>query len=90
MDSPQGNLQKFKQQANALLVTVEHNFDYSSLEDTRELVDPIEQYTTTGQPILDTTLEDILVSLRNTMHRDMLSFMTFFYGLSQTISFRRR
>lgn len=52
------------------MVAGEHNFDYPLLEDTRELVNPIAQYPTTGQLILDTTFKDILVSLRNTLQRD--------------------
>lgn len=38
-------------------------------------MDPIEQYPTTGQPIIDTTLKDMLVYLRSALHRDMISFI---------------
>lgn len=42
------------------------------MEDTRGLVDPFTAFPTTGKPVFDTTLKDMLVSLRSSMHTDML------------------
>lgn len=46
----------------------------SSLDDTRELQDSIIDFPTQNQPVMDTTLKDMLVSLRSTLHADMLAF----------------
>lgn len=46
-----------------------------SMEDTRELHDSILAFPTNDQPVLDTTLKDMLVSLRSTIHTDILSLM---------------
>lgn len=35
-----------------------------------ECVDPIKNYPTMGQPILNTNLKDMLVSLRGTLRKD--------------------
>lgn len=35
-------------------------------------------YPTTNQPVMDTTLKDMLLSLRSTLQSDMLSFMQHF------------
>lgn len=44
-----------------------------TLEDTRELQDSILEFPTTGKTVLDTTLKDMLVSLRSTSHADIIS-----------------
>lgn len=46
-----------------------------SQEDTRELPDSIVAFPTLNQPVLDTTLKDMLISLRRTIHTDMMAFM---------------
>ena len=46
-----------------------------SQEDTRELPDSIISFPTQNQPVLDTTLKDMLISLRSTIHGDMMSCM---------------
>lgn len=43
-----------------------------SIEDTRELVDPINAFPTTNKPVSDTTLKNMLVSLCSSMHADMM------------------
>lgn len=45
----------------------------SSLDDTRELQDSINDFPTLNQPLMDTTLKDMLVSLRTTLHAVMLA-----------------
>lgn len=45
----------------------------SSLDDTRELQDSINDFPTLNQPVINTTLKDMLVSLRTTLHADMLA-----------------
>lgn len=42
-------------------------------EDTRELLDRIEQFPTANQPVIDTVLKDMLLSLRSTLQADMVS-----------------
>lgn len=42
------------------------------LEDTRELQDSIMEFLTNDQPIPVTTLKDMLVSLRGTIHSDII------------------
>lgn len=42
-------------------------------EDTRDLPDSIDPFPTNNQPVLDTTLKDMLVSFRSSLHADMLS-----------------
>lgn len=44
-------------------------------EDTRELLDSIEEFPTTGQPVLDTVMKDMLMSLRSSLQADMMEFM---------------
>lgn len=46
---------------------------YSSLDDTRELQDSITDFPTLNQPVMDTTLKDMLVSLRSSLHADIMS-----------------
>ena len=46
-----------------------------ALEDTRELIDPFTAFPTSGKAVSDTTLKDMLVSLRSSMHADMLQCM---------------
>lgn len=43
------------------------------MEEAADSTDPITQFPTTGQPIVDTTLKSMLIALRSTLHRDMLS-----------------
>lgn len=45
----------------------------SSLDDTKELQDSISEFRTANQPVIDTTLNDMLVSLRSTLHTDILA-----------------
>lgn len=47
-----------------------------SMEDTRELVDPINEFPTANKPILTTTLKDILVSLSSSLQADMMQCMS--------------
>lgn len=42
-------------------------------DDTRELPDRIEKFPTTNQPVIDTVLKDMLLSLRSTLQADMMS-----------------
>lgn len=44
-------------------------------EDTRELPDSIEVFPTSNQPVLDTVLKEMVVSLRSSLHSDMVSCM---------------
>lgn len=44
-------------------------------EDTREIPESIETYPTQNQPVLDTVLKDMLLSLRSTIQSDMASYM---------------
>lgn len=44
-----------------------------SLDDTSELQDSISEFPTANQPVLDTTLKDMLVSLRSTLHADIFT-----------------
>lgn len=56
-------------------------------EDTRDLPDSIDLFPTTNQPVLDTTLKDMLVSLRSSLHADMLSCVhKFVVELRKTLS----
>lgn len=56
-------------------------------EDTRDLPDSIDLFPTTNQPVLDTTLKDMLVSLRSSLHADMLSCVhRFGVELKETVS----
>lgn len=51
----------------------EMNVTNISLEDTRKLQDFILEYPTQNQPVMNTTLKDMLVSLRTTIHTDIMS-----------------
>lgn len=42
---------------------------------TRQFIECIDDYPTANQPISDTTLKDMLVSLRGSLHRDMISMV---------------
>lgn len=44
-----------------------------SMDDMREFRYPITAFPTTNRPILDTTMKDMLVSLRLSLHSDMMS-----------------
>lgn len=46
---------------------------HSSQDDTRELQDSITDFPTANTPIMDTTLKDMLISLRSTLHADIQS-----------------
>lgn len=59
-----------------------------SLDDTRECVVPIKNVPTSGQPILDTTLKDMLVFLRGTLHSDMISFIALIKSIFSDIGER--
>lgn len=48
------------------------------MENTRELVNTINAFPTENQPISDTTLKDMLVSLRSLLHVDMMESMSNF------------
>lgn len=49
-------------------------------DDTRELPESINTFPTTNQPVLDTVLKDMLVSLRSTIQADMMNCMHRFSG----------
>lgn len=44
-------------------------------EDTREMPESIESFPTQNQPVLDTVLKDMLLSLRSTIQTDMATYM---------------
>ena len=46
-----------------------------SLNDTRELAAPINSFPTADKPLSDTMLKDMLVSLRSSLHADMMECM---------------
>lgn len=57
---------------------------HDSIEDTRELTESINNFPITNQPISDAKLKDMLVSLRNTLHADMLECMrSFKYNIGE-------
>lgn len=43
-----------------------------SLQQASEVPDPIAGFPTSGQPVSDTVLKDMLMSLRSSLHHDML------------------
>lgn len=45
------------------------------LDDTLELQDSIATFPTNKQPVIDTVLKNMLVSLRSTIHSDMLQLV---------------
>lgn len=45
----------------------------SSMDDTRELQDSITDFPTANMPVMDTMLKDMLVSLRSTLHANILA-----------------
>lgn len=46
---------------------------HDSGDDTRELPDSIDLFPTNNQPVLDTVLKEMLVSLRSSLHSDIIS-----------------
>lgn len=60
----------------------------SSLDDTRELQDSITDFPTSNQPVMDTTLKDMLVSLRSTLHSDILAITHQFKSEVKAVSNR--
>lgn len=46
-----------------------------TLDDTRKLIDLISSFSTTNQPILDTTMKNMLISVRSSLHTDMMTCM---------------
>lgn len=48
------------------------------MDDNRELTDTINTFPTTNQPIYETTLKDMLVSLCSSLHADMMEYMRSF------------
>lgn len=46
-----------------------------SQDDNRELPDSITTFSTSNQPVSDTTLKDMFISLRSTIHSDMITCM---------------
>lgn len=57
-------------------------------EDTREMPDSIETFPTQNQPVMDTVLKDMLMSLRSTIQTDMASCMSRFTKDIQAIGDR--
>lgn len=49
-------------------------------DDTRELPESITSFRTMNQPVMDTVLKDMLVSLRSTLQADMINCMHRFSG----------
>lgn len=47
----------------------------STLDDTLEFQETIAAFPTNNQPVMDSTLKDMLVSLRSAIHTDMLQLM---------------
>lgn len=45
------------------------------MDDTRELADTINAFPTANRPLSDTTLKDMLISLRSSLHSDMMYCM---------------
>lgn len=73
-DSPFHSPQKSKLKQSVLLAdTSESATAPNSLNGIREFEELIDDYPTTGQPITDTTLKDMLVCLRGSLHLDMLT-----------------
>lgn len=56
--------------------------------DTRELPDCIEEFPTMNQPVMDTVLKDIFLSLRSTLQADMMSCMQNFNKDIQVVESR--
>lgn len=51
----------------------EVGYNADSGEYTRELPDSIEEFPTTNQPVLDTVMKGMLMSLRSSLQADMMS-----------------
>ena len=62
--------------------------EVDSGEDTRKLPDRIEKFSTTNQAVMDTVLKDMLLSLRSTIHADMMSCMQKFHTDIQEVESR--
>lgn len=60
----------------------------SEEEDTRELPARIEKFPTTNQPVLDTVLKDMLLSLCSTIQTDMVKCMQKFHTDIQEVKAR--
>lgn len=54
----------------------EHSSGDNSNDNTREFIEFIDNYPTTGQPISDMMLKDMMVLLRDLLHSDILSIFT--------------
>lgn len=59
-----------------------------SEEDIRELPDNIEEFPTMNQPVMDTVLKDILLSLRSSIQAYMMSCMQKFSTKSPAVKSR--
>lgn len=58
----------------------------SSVDDTRELQDSITDFPTANTPVMDTTLKDMLVSLRSTLHANILALTQQFKSEISTVN----
>lgn len=52
-------------------LALESHRGHITLDDTSELTAFINSFPTTNQPILDTTMKEMLVSLRSSLHTDI-------------------
>lgn len=57
-------------------------------EDTRELPESIEEFPTNNKPVGDRVLKDMLISLRSSLHVDMMSCMQKFTTELQAVESR--
>lgn len=57
-------------------------------DDTREMPDSIDQFPTNNQPVLDIVLKEMLVSLRSSLHSDMISCVHKFDTELQSVTSR--
>lgn len=60
----------------------------NSGDDTRELPDFIESFPTKHQPVMDTVLKDVLLSLRNSLQADLMNCMHRFNNKIQAVESR--
>ncbi|XP_073453695.1 uncharacterized protein [Aquarana catesbeiana] len=68
-----GSPEKSRARMDAADEEYEVSSAHDSGDDTRELPNSIDQFPTTNQPVMDTILKEMLVSLRSSLHSDMLS-----------------
>lgn len=61
---------------------------HDSEDDTRELPDSIDLFPTNNQPVIDTVRKEMLVSLRSSLHSDMITCVHKFSSELQSISDR--